>query len=74
MGRNGCWRGPMLLALAMTLLSLSPQVEAANARQFVLENLGWKIARVWSTDWWRDAEGEVDKLVARLRDSEVQAP
>jgi len=37
MGRNGCWRGPMLLALAMTLLSLSPQVEAANARQFVLE-------------------------------------
>jgi very-short-patch-repair endonuclease len=43
-------------------------------RQFVLENLGWKIARVWSTDWWRDAEGEVDKLVARLRSSEVQAP
>jgi very-short-patch-repair endonuclease len=43
-------------------------------RQFVLENLGWKIARVWSTDWWRDAEGEVDKLVACLRSSEVQAP
>jgi very-short-patch-repair endonuclease len=35
-------------------------------RQFVLENLGWKIARVWSTDWWRDAQAEVEKLLARL--------
>ena len=43
-------------------------------RQFVLENLGWKIARVWSTDWWRDTDGEVDRLVACLRESEVQAP
>jgi very-short-patch-repair endonuclease len=35
-------------------------------RQFVLENLGWKIARVWSTDWWRDPEGEMQKLLASL--------
>lgn len=35
-------------------------------RQFVLENLGWTIARVWSTDWWRDAQVEVEKLLARL--------
>jgi hypothetical protein len=32
----------------------------------VLENLGWKIARVWSTDWWRDPEGEMQKLLASL--------
>ncbi|MFO0520472.1 MAG: DUF4011 domain-containing protein [bacterium] len=38
-------------------------------RQFVLENLGWKIARVWSADWWRDPEDEAGKLVAVLERS-----
>ncbi len=35
-------------------------------RQFVLENLGWKMARTWSADWWRDPDGEVEKLLALL--------
>jgi very-short-patch-repair endonuclease len=35
-------------------------------RQKILEDLGWKIHRIWSTNWWLDAEGEIAKLHARL--------
>ena len=29
-------------------------------RQQVLENLGWRFHRIWSTDWFRDPEGQAD--------------
>lgn len=32
-------------------------------RQLILEGLGWKLHRIWSTDWWHDASKEMDKLV-----------
>lgn len=35
-------------------------------RQAILENLGWKIYRIWSTDWFRDPKRELSKLVLRL--------
>ena len=35
-------------------------------RQAILENLGWKIHRIWSTDWFRDPKRELNKLVLRL--------
>ena len=35
-------------------------------RQHVLEGLGWRIHRIWSTDWWMNAEGEIESLTARL--------
>ena len=28
----------------------------------ILEGLGWKLHRIWSTDWWHDADKEMDKL------------
>lgn len=31
-------------------------------RQGVLEQLGWTLARVWSTDWWLDQAGETARL------------
>lgn len=31
-------------------------------RQAVLESRGWRIHRVWSTDWFKDPEGELRKL------------
>lgn len=31
-------------------------------RQLVLEGLGWKLHRIWSTDWWTDHEREMQKL------------
>ena len=32
-------------------------------RQEVLEKLGWKLYRIWSTDWFRNPEVEIEKLV-----------
>ncbi len=36
-------------------------------REHVLRGLGWEIQRVWSTDWWIDAAGTLEKLDAKLR-------
>jgi very-short-patch-repair endonuclease len=36
-------------------------------RQSILEGLGWKLYRVWSTDWWHDSEGEMKKLQSFLK-------
>jgi very-short-patch-repair endonuclease len=38
-------------------------------RQAVLEGLGWRICRVWSTDWFRDKAGQVRKVLAAVNES-----
>lgn len=35
-------------------------------REQVLRGLGWEIVRIWSTDWWIDAEGVAEKIHQRL--------
>jgi Protein of unknown function (DUF4011)/REase_MTES_1575/AAA domain/Protein of unknown function (DUF3320) len=35
-------------------------------REMVLNGLGWKIRRIWSTEWWMDAAAATDKIHARL--------
>ncbi len=40
-------------------------------RQEVLERLGWAIHRIWSLDWYRQPQEELDRLLKRLR-SEVE--
>jgi very-short-patch-repair endonuclease len=35
-------------------------------RQAVLEGLGWQIYRIWSTDWFENAESETKKLIKHL--------
>jgi REase_MTES_1575 len=35
-------------------------------RQSVLEELNWRIHRVWSTDWYRDPEREFNRLVDKI--------
>ncbi|MBY0430227.1 MAG: hypothetical protein K2Q10_03445, partial [Rhodospirillales bacterium] len=35
-------------------------------REQVLRSLGWEIVRIWSTDWWHDADSALDKVEARL--------
>ena len=37
-------------------------------RQEILENLGWKIHRVWSTDWFKSRDTEVKRLLSRVQD------
>ncbi len=36
-------------------------------REQVLRGLGWEILRVWSTDWWIDAAGTLEKIDTDLR-------
>lgn len=36
-------------------------------REMVLRNLGWKIVRIWSTDWWLDPATALEKTDAALR-------
>ena len=35
-------------------------------REMVLTDLGWRIRRVWSLEWWADAAAALDKVHARL--------
>jgi hypothetical protein len=35
--------------------------------QQILEKRGWKIHRIWSTNWWLDRDGEIRKLVAKIK-------
>ena len=32
----------------------------------MLEDLGWTIHRIWSTDWWHNADSEVEKLLTAI--------
>jgi very-short-patch-repair endonuclease len=36
-------------------------------RQQVLENLGWKIHRIWSRDWVQNRQREIDRVLAALK-------
>lgn len=42
-------------------------------RQQVLEARGWTIHRVWSTDWFKDRTGQVDRLVGLIEASRKHA-
>lgn len=37
-------------------------------REQVLRGLGWEIERIWSTDWWVDPGGTLERVHARLND------
>lgn len=36
-------------------------------RQRYLESRGWKIARIWSYNWWNNSKGEVERLLEEIR-------
>jgi superfamily I DNA and/or RNA helicase/very-short-patch-repair endonuclease len=43
-------------------------------RQGVLENLGWKIHRIWSRDWFNDSAGQINKvldIVERIKNNNI---
>lgn len=35
-------------------------------RQSILERLGWKIRRIWSTDWFKNPHGELQPIIREL--------
>lgn len=45
--------------------------ERDRLRQIALEDRGWKFHRIWSTDWFRDPEGEIEKLLLAVQDQHL---
>jgi len=43
-------------------------------RQEILENLGWRMYRVWSTDWFKSRGTEVKRLLRHIEDLLVNDP
>ncbi len=44
--------------------------ERDRLRQAILENLGWRFHRIWSTDWFHDRSHEVERLRLALKQAE----
>lgn len=42
-------------------------------RQQVLEARGWTIHRVWSTDWFKDRQGQIQRLLALIEEARKRA-
>lgn len=42
-------------------------------RQQVLEGRGWEIHRVWSTDWFKDRNGQIERLLQLIEQSRERA-
>jgi very-short-patch-repair endonuclease len=43
-------------------------------RQAVLEGLGWRLVRIWSTDWVRDRDKQVKRILAALQEASRAKP
>lgn len=43
--------------------------ERDRLRQDVLENMGWRIHRIWSTDWLKNNQEEKDRLINAIESS-----
>ena len=41
-------------------------------RQEVLENLGWSVYRIWSVDWYKNREVEIEKLITRVKETQIE--
>jgi len=44
-----------------------------RTRQAVLESLGWDLHRIWSTDWFRNPEDQLGKVIAAIERAQVKA-
>jgi very-short-patch-repair endonuclease len=51
-----------------TYHSASTARDRDKVRAAVLEGLGWTLLRVWSTDWFVDPQGELERLNTALRE------
>ncbi|NLF95857.1 MAG: DUF3320 domain-containing protein [Candidatus Riflebacteria bacterium] len=40
--------------------------ERDKLRHAVLESLGWKLHRVWSTEWWHNPKQEIEKIKQKI--------
>ena len=65
--------GKYILAVECDGASYHSSVTARDRdwlRQKCLENLGWKIYRIWSTDWFKNRNREIEKLIKAVKDAQ----
>lgn len=43
-------------------------------RQEILERLGWRIRRIWSTDWFSNPKGELEPIIRELHSLKTDMP
>ncbi|MDY6929754.1 MAG: DUF4011 domain-containing anti-phage protein Hhe [Pseudomonadota bacterium] len=43
-------------------------------RQEVLERLGWRVRRIWSTDWFSNPKGELEPIIRELHELKSDVP
>ena len=36
-------------------------------REEILRSRGWKIHRIWSSEWWANPNGEIDKVLSAIQ-------
>jgi len=48
--------------------------ERDRLRQQILEDLGWRFHRIWSTDWFHRRESEISRLKSALESARAAAP
>jgi very-short-patch-repair endonuclease len=49
-----------------SFLSAASTRERDITRQDFLENKGWKLERVWSRNWWRDSDKEIERIRQKI--------
>ena len=42
-------------------------------RQQILEARGWTIHRIWSTDWWKDRSGQIERIQRKVSETRLLA-
>ncbi len=72
-------RTPGTYALAIELdgsnyASAQTARDRDRLRRAVLESLGWQVLRVWSTDWWFDAEAQKQRLRVAVEEALAREP
>jgi len=43
-------------------------------RQEVLEGLGWRLHRIWSTDWYRNSQKELERVLSAIERAKTVTP
>ena len=66
--------GKYILAVECDGASYHSSVTARDRdwlRQKCLQDLGWKIYRIWSTDWFKNRSREIEKLIKAVQEAET---
>ena len=61
--------GTFQIFLSTTIdYSAKSALERDVTRQEFLESKGWQVERVWSRNWWRDPEKEINRIHQRIQE------